>query len=84
MHNIALLVAENHDLRQANEILSRRRKAKRNCLQNRGKMPIEKGREPTDQMDANMQIVAESSRIGGQGSSARPRVCRCGRCGKIG
>ena len=31
-----------------------------------------------------MQVVAESSRSGGQGSSGQPRVRHCGTCGKTG
>ncbi|EGU83431.1 hypothetical protein FOXB_06053 [Fusarium oxysporum f. sp. conglutinans Fo5176] len=84
MHKNALLQAEIQDLRQANEILSRRRRAKRTRLQNRGKMTIGEGRDLIDQMDVDMQVVAESSRSGGQGSSAQPRVRRCGTCGTTG
>ncbi|KAH7463246.1 hypothetical protein FOMA001_g18207 [Fusarium oxysporum f. sp. matthiolae] len=84
MHETALLRAENRELRQANEILSRRRRAKRTRLQNRGSMTIQEGHDLIDQMDVDIQIVAESSRSGGQGSSAQPRVRRCGTCGKTG
>src|SRR6476660_9375197 len=59
MHENALLRAENQDLRQANEILSRRRRAKRTRLQNRGKMTVEEGRDLTDEMDVDTQVVAE-------------------------
>ena len=84
MHNMTLLRAEVQDLRQANETLSRRRRAKRTRLQDRGNMTIEEGRNQIDQMDVDTQIVAESSRRSGQGTSARPRVRRCGTCGKTG
>jgi hypothetical protein len=84
MHETALLRAENRELRQANEILSRRRRAKRTRLQNRGSMTIQEGQDLIDQMDVDTQVLAESSRSGGQGSSARPRVRRCGTCGKTG
>jgi len=84
MHENTLLRAEIHDLRQANEILSGRRRAKRTRLQNRGSMTIQEGQDLIDQMDVDMQVLAESSRSGGQGSSARPRVRRCGTCGKTG
>ncbi|RKK77794.1 hypothetical protein BFJ68_g17950 [Fusarium oxysporum] len=40
MHKVALLTEENRELRQANEILSRRHKAKRTRLQNRGSMTV--------------------------------------------
>ncbi|KAM5529722.1 transposase [Fusarium oxysporum f. sp. phaseoli] len=84
MHENALLKARVRDLEQANEILSRGRRAKRTRLQNRGSMTIQEGQDSIDQMDVSMQVVAELSRSGGQGSSARPRVRRCGTCGKTG
>src|SRR6478752_6051349 len=84
MHKVALLAAENRDLRQANEILSRRRRAKRTRLQNRGSMTIQEGQDLIDQMDVDTQVVAESSRRGGKGSSVRPRVRRCRTCSKTG
>jgi hypothetical protein len=84
MHEMVLMRAEIQDLRQANEILSRRRREKRTRLQNRGKMTVEEGRDLTDQIDIDMQVVAELSKSGGQGRSMRPGVRRCGRCGKAG
>ena len=84
MHEMALMRAEIQDLRQANEILSRRRRAKRTRLQHRGKMTVEEGRDLTDQIDIDTQVVAELSKSGGQGRSARPGVRRCGTCGKTG
>jgi hypothetical protein len=82
MHEMALVRAELQDLRQANETLSRRRRAKRTRLQNRGVMTIEEGRTQIDQLNVNAQVVAESSRNSSQGSSIRPRVRRCRVCGK--
>jgi len=84
MHENALLRSENKDLREANEILSRRRRAKRTRLQKRGVMTVEEGRQVIDQMDIDTQVLAESSRSGGQGRSARPGVRHCGICGKPG
>ena len=84
MHKVALLEARVKDLEQANEILSRRRRAKRTRLQKRGVMTVEEGRQAIDQMDVDAQVVAESLRSGGQGRSARPGVRRCGVCGKPG
>ena len=84
MHKVALLAAENRELRQANEILSRRRRAKRTRLQNRGSMTIQEGQDLIDQMDVDIQVIAELSRSGGQGRSARPGGRRCGVCGKAG
>ena len=84
MHRVALLTAEDKDLREANEILSRRRRAKRTRLQKRGVMTVEEGRQAINQMDIDAQVVAESSRSGGQGRSARAGVRHCGVCGKPG
>jgi hypothetical protein len=67
MHEVALLKARVRDLEEADEILSRRRRAKRSRLQNRGKITIDEAREGVDQMDADIQVQAESLRSGGRG-----------------
>ncbi|KAF4969921.1 hypothetical protein FSARC_2940 [Fusarium sarcochroum] len=79
MHKVVLQAAENRDLRQANEILSRRRRAKRTRLQKGGIMTVEEAREVIDQMGVDTQVVAESSRSGGQGRSVQPAVRQCGK-----
>jgi hypothetical protein len=84
LHKIALLEAENRELHQANDMLSRRRRAKRTRLQRRGNMIIGNAQDSIDQIDVNTQVVAESSRSGGQGRSGGPGVRRCGVCGKTG
>ncbi|EMT73749.1 hypothetical protein FOC4_g10000808 [Fusarium odoratissimum] len=80
----ALLEAENRELREANDMLSRRRRAKKTRLQNRGSLLIQEGQDLIDQMDVSMQVLAESSRSGGRGRSVGPGVRRCGVCGKTG
>jgi hypothetical protein len=47
-------------------------------------MTIGNAQDSIDQIDVNTQVVAESSRGGGQGSSGQPRVRHCGTCGKTG
>jgi hypothetical protein len=47
-------------------------------------MTVDEGRQAIDQMDVNVQVVAELSRSGGQGRSARLRERRCGICSKPG
>jgi hypothetical protein len=84
MHEVILLRNEVRNLRDANEILSRRRRAKRTRLQKGGTMTVQEASQAIDQMDVDMQVVAESSRSGGQGRSARPGGQRCGVCGKAG
>jgi hypothetical protein len=84
MHEVVLLRSELRNLRDANEILSRRRRAKRTRLQKGGAMTVQEAAEVIDQMDIDTQVVAESSRSGSQGRSARPGNRRCGACGKAG
>ncbi|KAJ0124110.1 Uncharacterized protein HZ326_31474, partial [Fusarium oxysporum f. sp. albedinis] len=64
MHENALLRAGLREVREANEILSRRRRAKRIRLQKGGMMTVGEARDLIDQMDVDMQVVAESSRSG--------------------
>ncbi|KAJ0157765.1 Carboxylesterase patB [Fusarium oxysporum f. sp. albedinis] len=84
MHEVVLLRSELRNLREANEILSRRRRAKRTRVQKRGVMTVQEASQVIDQMDVDMQVVAELSRSGRQGRSARPGNRRCGVCGKAG
>ncbi|KAJ3454583.1 hypothetical protein MRS44_013183 [Fusarium solani] len=84
MHQMALLKSENQILRQANETLSKRRRVKKTRLRKGGKMTLDEGRDEIDQKGIDAQIVAESSRSGGQGMWAPPRERRCGTCGKTG
>ncbi|KAK7571520.1 hypothetical protein V3481_018732 [Fusarium oxysporum f. sp. vasinfectum] len=84
MHENALLRAENRDLRQANEILGRRRRAKRTRLQKGGAITVGEASQVIDQMDVDTQVVAELSKSSGQGRSARPGIRHCGICGKAG
>ncbi|KAM5529679.1 hypothetical protein BFJ63_vAg16464 [Fusarium oxysporum f. sp. narcissi] len=84
MHEVTLLRAEVRNLRDANEILSRRRRAKRTRLQKGGAMTVEDASQVIDQMDVDTQVVAESSRSGGRARSERPAGRRCGVCGKAG
>jgi hypothetical protein len=84
MHEVSLLRVKVQDLERANEILSRRRRAKRTRLQKGGAMTIEEGRQVINQMDVDTQVVAESSKSCGQEGSARGKGRRCGACGKTG
>jgi uncharacterized protein YigA (DUF484 family) len=84
MHEVVLLRSELRNLRDANEILSRRRRTKRTRLQKGGVMTVQEASQVIDQMDVDTQVAAESSRSGGQGRSARPGGRRCGVCGKVG
>jgi hypothetical protein len=78
MHEVILLRNEVQTLREANDILSRRRRAKRTRLQKGGSMIIQEASQVIDQMDVDTQVVAELSRSGGQGRLERPGGRRCG------
>jgi hypothetical protein len=84
MHEMALLRAKLQDIRQANETLSRRRRAKRTQLQKGGAMTVEEGRQAINQVDSGTKVVAESSRGGVQEGSARAKERHYGTCGKTG
>jgi hypothetical protein len=81
---MALLESEVRDLRQANDTLSRRRKAKRTRLQNKGKMTIQEGRDAIDQMVPDVEREAESSENVGQEGGVQLKERRCGLCRKTG
>ena len=84
MHRIAVLEAENQELREENTTNSRRKRKKNTHLYDNGKMNIGIGQSQIDQMDVDMQVAAESSRSCGRGRSVGPGVRRCGTCGKTG
>ena len=65
MHEYVLVEAEAQDLLQANEILSRRRRAKRTRLQKREVITVEKGRQAIAQLGFDAQVAVESLRSGG-------------------
>jgi hypothetical protein len=54
-------------------VLRRRRRVKGTRLQKGGLMTVQEASQVIDQMDVDMQVVAGSSRSGGEGGSARPR-----------
>ncbi|EGU86246.1 hypothetical protein FOXB_03236 [Fusarium oxysporum f. sp. conglutinans Fo5176] len=84
IYKIVLLEDRVKQLEQENQIVGRRRRGKRTRLQRGGPLTIEEASQVIDQMDVDMQVAAESSRSGGQGSSGRPRIWHCGTCGKAG
>ena len=47
-------------------------------------MTVQEASQVINQMDVDTQLIAELSKSGGQGRSARPGVRRCGVCGKAG
>jgi hypothetical protein len=84
MHEVVLLRDQVRNLKEANKILSRRRRQKRTRLQKGGTITVQEASQVIDQMDVDSQVVAESSRSGGRGRSVGPGVRRCGICSKTG
>ncbi|KAG6978255.1 Pogo transposable element with ZNF domain [Fusarium oxysporum f. sp. conglutinans] len=84
LHKLALQEAEIRELREENAANSRRKRVKRTQLQDNGRMTIGIGQSQIDQMDVDTQVVAESSRNGGQGRSVGLGVRHCSVCGKTG
>ena len=83
-HQLTLLVAENKSLREANEALSKRRRAKRTRLQDTGPLTGEEA----SQLLVEKGVVEQEGRDkgAGEGSSKRRKTSarHCGICGKAG
>ena len=84
MHQLALLRAENQDLRKANETLSKRRNRKKARLQEGGSLNLQEAQAIMDERDVAEQIKQET-----QGSKSRKereetRARRCGNCNGTG
>jgi hypothetical protein len=84
MHEVVLLRKGLRNLRDANKILSRRRKVKKTRIQKGGAITIQETSQVIDQMDIDTQVVAELSRRGSRGRSERPDGRHCSICGKAG
>jgi hypothetical protein len=83
-HEMTLLKAEAHNLRKANEALSKRRRAKRTRVRQGGPLTGEDARDILAQKEVNEQ-VAQDMRENRGGDRERPaNVRRCGNCGKPG
>uniref|UniRef100_A0A8H7K3S6 Transposase n=2 Tax=Bionectria ochroleuca TaxID=29856 RepID=A0A8H7K3S6_BIOOC len=84
MHKMALLKAENQLLREANAILSKRRRAKRTRLRQGGSMTIDEGQALRDQNDVDEQIKQEDRQTRGRKPRDERKARRCGVCGRSG
>ena len=83
-HSVTLLTAENHNLRKANEALSKRRRAKKTRVRQGGTMIVEDAHDILAEKEVQEQIVQEM-RQNRDGDGKRPAMTRrCGNCGKPG
>lgn len=84
MHKMDLMEAEIHDLRAANEALSKRRRAKKTRLRKGGSLSILEAQELGDQMEVEVQLKEETRIRAGRRPRTETRARRCGNCGKAG
>src|SRR5271168_2451461 len=84
MHQIALLQAENRDLRKANETLSKRRNRKKSRLQAGGSLNIQEAQAIMDERDIADQLKQEMQGGGSRRAREETRARRCGNCNATG
>jgi hypothetical protein len=84
MHQLALLQAENRDLRKANETLSKRRNRKKSRLQAEGSLNLQEAQALMDNRDVTEQIKQETRRSRGRKEREETRARRCGNCNGTG
>ncbi|KFY94285.1 hypothetical protein V500_03350 [Pseudogymnoascus sp. VKM F-4518 (FW-2643)] len=84
MHQLALLKAENQNLRQANKVLSKRRKARKTRLQQGGSLSQQGAQELQDERDVVQQVEQEIRASSGRKPREETCARRCGKCGETG
>jgi hypothetical protein len=84
MHKLALLQAENQILRQANQELSKRRRAKKTRLRQGGSLTQQDAQDLRDQIDVAQQIKQEKQANSGRKPRTETRPRRCGACNGVG
>ena len=84
MHQLVLLKAENQSLRQANEALSKRRRAKKTRLRQGGTLSQQEAQDLQDKRDVARQVEQEIKASSGRKPREETRARRCGNCGETG
>jgi len=84
MHEVALLRAQVRGLQAANELVSKRRRAKKTRLRAEGSLSIQEARDLKEQMDMDNQVKDEMRGSNGRKARVETRSRRCGVCGKTG
>jgi DDE superfamily endonuclease len=83
-HELVLLRAELKDVRAANEVLSKRRKAKKTRLRQGGSLSFQEAEDLVAENEVDKQIKEETHRSRRRTEGAEPRTRRCGMCGNAG
>jgi hypothetical protein len=84
MHQLVLLKAECQNLRQANELLSKRRRAKKTRLRQGGSLSQQDAEDLQDEKDVGEQVQQETKASAGRKPRDETRARRCGNCGATG
>ena len=84
IHRMSLLETENRVLREANEALSKRRRAKKTRVQHAGPLTAQGKQDLEDQQAIEKQLMQENQRGGGGAKGARTRAPCCSICKKPG
>jgi hypothetical protein len=84
MHKLALMQSEVQILRQANEELSKRRRAKKTHLRQGGSLSQQEAEDLQDERDIIQQLKQETRASSGRKLREGTRARRCGNCGETG
>jgi hypothetical protein len=84
MHKMALLQAEVAELRKANALISKRRRAKKTRVRLKGSLYLQNVQDLQDQKGVARQIQQEIRENDARSSRGQPRQRHCGNCGKSG
>ena len=84
MHKLALLQSEVQILRQANDELSKRRRAKKIRLRQGGSLSQQEAQDLQDERDLAQQLKQETQASSGRKLREETRARRCGNCGETG
>jgi hypothetical protein len=84
MHELVLLKAENQSLRQANEVLSKRRRAKKTRLRLGGSLSQQEAQDLQDERDVRQQVEQETKASASRKPREETRARRCSNCGATG
>ena len=84
VHEQTLIRHDLAELRDANNRLSRRRRTKKKQLQKGGSLTITQSQDLKAQIDATVQLVAETTQRSGRTRRPETRARRCGVCGEPG
>ena len=83
-HELTLYRAELNALREANKALSKRRKAKKTRLRDKGSLTVSNAIDLIDSRQVDAQLQGDLRRDGGGDGRGRGGPRRCGRCRNIG